>query len=86
MYINFLKLLLIQSIVTLFGKLLNILTKYINVFKAFFSATASAVLVNGELTRWFDVDSGTGQGDVQGPPIFNLVLNWGLEHKVKIQL
>ena len=53
--------------------------KYINVFKAFFKATESAVRVNGELTRWFDVDSGTGQGDVQGPPIFNLVLNWGLE-------
>ena len=53
--------------------------KYINVFKAFFRATESAVRVNGELTRWFDVDSGTGQSDVQGPPIFNLVLYWGLQ-------
>ena len=54
-------------------------TKYINVFKAFFKETESAVRVNGDLTRWFDVESGTGQGDVQGPPIFNLVINWGLE-------
>ena len=34
---------------------------------------------DGDLTRWFDVESGTGQGDVQGPPIFNLVINWALE-------
>ena len=54
-------------------------TKYINVFKAFFKETESAVRVNGDLTRWFDVESGTGQGDVQGPPIFNLVINWGLK-------
>ena len=53
--------------------------KYINIFKAFFTATESAVRVNGELTRWFEVNSGTGQGDVQGPPIFNLVINFGLE-------
>ena len=56
-------------------------TKYINIFKAFFRRTESAhaVPVNGELTRWFNVKSGTGPGDVQGPPIFNLVINWGLE-------
>ena len=54
-------------------------TKYISIFKAFFQGTESAVRVNGELTRWFKVESGTGQGDVQGPPIFNFVINWGLE-------
>jgi hypothetical protein len=54
-------------------------TKYINVFKAFFREIESAVHVNGDLTRWFDVESGTGQGDVQRPPIFHLVVNWGLE-------
>ena len=54
-------------------------SKNINVFKSFFKDTESAVCVNGELTRWFGVDSGTGQGDVQGPPIFNLVINWALE-------
>ncbi|KAL5248275.1 hypothetical protein ACHWQZ_G017455 [Mnemiopsis leidyi] len=53
--------------------------KYIKIFQAFFKNTESAVRVNGELTRWFNVDSGTGQGDVQGPPIFNVVINWGLE-------
>ena len=31
-------------------------TKYIKVFKAFFRETENAVRVNGELTRWFDVD------------------------------
>ena len=30
---------------------------------------------NGELSDWFDVTSGTGQGDIQGPPIFNVCLN-----------
>ena len=53
--------------------------KYINMFKAFFKETESAVRFDGDLTRWFDVESGTGQGDVQGPPIFNLVINWALE-------
>ena len=36
----------------------------------------SAVRVNGELTDWFDVNSGTGQGDIQAPPIFNFCLNF----------
>jgi hypothetical protein len=31
--------------------------------------------MNRELTDWFDVWSGTGQGDIQGPPMFNVVLN-----------
>ena len=38
--------------------------------------TVSAVRVNGELTDWFSVNSGTGQGDIQGPPIFNFCLNF----------
>ena len=42
--------------------------------KAFFSHTISAVRVNGELTDWFTVNSGTGQGDIQGPPVFNFYL------------
>ena len=36
----------------------------------------SAVRVNGELTDWFNVNSGTGRGDIQGPPIFNFCLNF----------
>ena len=36
----------------------------------------SAVRVNGELTDWFEVNSGTGQGDIQGPPVFNFCLNF----------
>lgn len=53
--------------------------KYIRIFKAFFVSTVSAVRVNGELSDWFDVKSGTGQGDIQGPPIFNVCLNWVME-------
>ena len=44
--------------------------------KAFFSHTISAVKVNRELTDWFTVNSGTGQGDIQGPPVFNFCLNF----------
>ena len=43
--------------------------------QAFFCGTVSAVRHNGELSDWFDVTSGTGQGDIQGPPIFNVCLN-----------
>ena len=50
-------------------------SKYIRIVQAFFDGTASAVRVNGELTDWFNVGSGTGQGDIQGPPMFNVVLN-----------
>ena len=35
--------------------------KYIRIMKAFFTHTVSAVRVNGEVTGWFDVNSGTGQ-------------------------
>ena len=46
--------------------------------KAFFTHTVSAVnRVNGEVTiSWFYVNSGTGQGDIQGPPIFNICLKF----------
>ena len=50
-------------------------SKYIRILQAFFDGTASAVRVNGELTDWFDVGSGTGQGYIQGPPMFNVVVN-----------
>ena len=50
--------------------------KYIRIMKAFFSHTVSAVRINGELTDWFPVNSGTGQGDIQGPPVFNFCLNF----------
>ena len=49
--------------------------KYICIFKAFFNGTVSAVRHNNELSSWFDVSSGTGQGDIQGPPIFNVCIN-----------
>ena len=50
--------------------------KYIRIFQAFFNGTMSAVRVNGELTDWFSVNSGTGQGDIQGSPLFNFCLNF----------
>jgi hypothetical protein len=53
--------------------------KYIRVIKSFFDATVSAVRVEGELTDWFEVKSGTGQGDIQGPPVFNVCINLIME-------
>ena len=53
--------------------------KYVRVIRAFFDGTVSAVQYNGELSRWFDVANGTGQGDIQGPPIFNVCLKWAAE-------
>ena len=50
--------------------------KYVRIFQAFFTGTVSAVRVNGELTDWFNVHSGTGQGDIQAPPIFNFCLDF----------
>ena len=29
-----------------------------------------------ESTDWFTINSGTGQGDIQGPPVFNFCLNF----------
>lgn len=58
--------------------------KYIRIMKAFFTDTVSAVRVNGDLTDWFSVNSGTGQGDIQGPPVFNFCLNFAaylMEHE-----
>lgn len=51
-------------------------SKYIRIIQAFFRGTTSAVMIDGELSRWFPVNSGTGQGDIQGPPIFNVCLNF----------
>ena len=56
--------------------------KYINIFKAFYSNTESAVRVDDDLTDWFKVESGTGQGDIQAPSIFNIVLNWVMEQAI----
>ena len=53
--------------------------KYIRVIRAFFDGTVSAVRHNGELSEWFGVFSGTGQGDIQGPPVFNIVINWAAQ-------
>ena len=53
--------------------------KYIRIIQAFFDSTVSAVRVNGELTVWFVVKSGTGQGDIQGPPVFNVCINLVME-------
>ena len=42
--------------------------KYARIFQAFFNGTMSAVRVNGEMSDWFSVNSGTGQGDIQRHP------------------
>ena len=51
--------------------------KYVRIFPAFYNGTMSAVRVNGEMFDWFSFNSGTGKGDIQGPPIFNFCLNFG---------
>ena len=53
--------------------------KYIRIIQAFFNGTVSAVRHNGELSEWFEVSSGSGQGDIQGPPLFNVCLNVAAE-------
>ena len=46
--------------------------KYIDIFQAFYTNTMSAVRVGESLTDWFEVISGTGQGAIQAPPLFNI--------------
>ena len=46
--------------------------KHVRIFRAFFNGTMSAVRVNDEISDWFSVNSGTGKGDIQGPPVFNI--------------
>ena len=53
--------------------------KYINIISTFFENTLSAVRVDGDISDWFPVKSGTGQGDIHGPPVFNVVINWIME-------
>ena len=53
--------------------------KYVRIIRAFFDGTMSAVKHDGELSSWFSVLSGTGQGDIQGPPVFNIVINWAAQ-------
>ncbi|KAL5249840.1 hypothetical protein ACHWQZ_G018611 [Mnemiopsis leidyi] len=36
----------------------------------------SAVRVHKEMTDWFDVNLGTGQRDIQGPPVFDFCRNF----------
>ena len=59
----------------------SLLSKYIRIVQAFFDGTACAVRVNGEPTDWFDVGSGTGQGDIQGPPLFNIATHMAETNK-----
>ena len=33
---------------------------------------------HGLPNKYINIFQGTGQGDVQGPPIFNVLINWGL--------
>ena len=53
---------------------------------AFFDHTMSAVRVGGEISDWFEVFSGSGQGNIQGPPLFNVCLNWIMELAMKFKV
>ena len=56
--------------------------KYINIFKSFYINTQCAVKIDKQLTDWFCINSGTGQGDIHSPSIFNIVINWVLERAI----
>ena len=60
--------------------------KYVRIFMAFFDHTMSAVRVGGEISDWFEVFSGSGQGNIQGPPLFNVCLNWIMELAMKFKV
>ena len=68
----------IQLITIIYIKNYGLHEKYVRIFQAFFNETMSAVRVNGEMSDWFSVNSGTGQDDIQGPPVFNFCLNFGI--------
>ena len=56
--------------------------KYANICQAFYTNTLSVARVGETLTDWFEVASGTSQGTVQAPPLFNIILNWVLEQAI----
>lgn len=41
--------------------------------------TVRAVCIGDEITDWFEVKLGTGQGEIQAPLIFLIILNWGMK-------
>ena len=55
--------------------------KYIRIIQAFFNGTVSAVRQNGELSEWFEVSSGSGQGDIQSPPLLMSASMWLLREQ-----
>ena len=55
---------------------------YIRIFMLFYNNTMSAVRTNEGTTDWFLIKSGTGQGKVEAPPLFNIVLNLCLEKAI----
>ena len=48
--------------------------KIINLLKALYSISSSAVRVNGDLTEWFSTSVGVRQGCVISPQLFNILL------------
>ena len=51
-----------------------------NHFQSIFNGNVSPFRYNNELSSWFDVSSGAGQGYIQGPAIFNVCINLAAQH------
>ena len=51
-----------------------------NAIKVLYTATKSSVLIDGELTEYFDVLTGVLQGDVLAPFLFIIVVDWVLRN------
>ena len=49
--------------------------KLCRLLKALYASTISAVRVDGELTDWFDVNTGLRQGCLLSPALFNVYID-----------
>ena len=60
----------------------SVSVKLCRLLKALYASTISAVRVDGELTDWFDVNTGLRQGCMLSPALFNVYI----DHVIRIKL
>jgi sorting nexin-29 len=54
---------------------LGISTKFLNTINTIYSQVECAIKLNGNMTEWFNVNSGLKQGCVLSPVLFNIFIN-----------
>ena len=54
---------------------LGISTKFLNTIKTIYSQVECAIKLNGNMTEWFNVNSGLKQGCILSPVLFNIFIN-----------